>query len=206
MKMHAGMTNAEISVLFEAVKAVLEIQGVSRYRVIAYDRAATSIEHLTTQLKDLWEDGQLDQVPGVGERIAGYLDELFDTGEVDHFKSLFAKVNPAFFEFLQLNGVGAKTALRLSEKLGVKQAQGALAKLERAAKSHKIKALAGFGAESERNILFSLKQLRSQPTKRLLLVEAGRVGSQLVDYLKKCSSIKRVEYLGSLRRRCATVG
>ena len=94
------MTNAEIVKLLRNVAAALQVKEENRFRIIAYDKAADSIEHLTSELKDIWEDGKLESVPGIGPTIAAHMDELFKTGKVAHFERIFNGLSPAFFVFL----------------------------------------------------------------------------------------------------------
>ena len=82
MKTHRQMNNKEIARLLRAIAAAYEIKGESRFRIIAYDRAATAVEHATSEAKDLWDDEQLESLPGIGPNIAAHLDELFKTGKV----------------------------------------------------------------------------------------------------------------------------
>ena len=73
------ITNKEIAKLLRAVAAAYEVKGGNKFKVMAYDRAATAVEHATSELKDLWDDGKLEEVPGIGKSIAQHLDELFRT-------------------------------------------------------------------------------------------------------------------------------
>ena len=70
-------TNKEISALFKAVSAAYEIVGEDRFHIVAYDRAAASIESLSSEIKDLWDNGKLDEIPGVGKSMVEHLNELF---------------------------------------------------------------------------------------------------------------------------------
>ena len=81
-------TNREIAKLFRSVAAAYAIKNGHRFKIIAYERAADSIEKATSELKDLWEEGNLNSVPGIGKSIQGYLDELFKKGTVRHFEDV----------------------------------------------------------------------------------------------------------------------
>ena len=54
-------TNSEIVILLRNVAAALLIKAVNRFRIIAYEKAADSIEHLTSELKDIWDEGKLEE-------------------------------------------------------------------------------------------------------------------------------------------------
>ncbi len=85
-------TNQEVAKILENVAAAIEILEEDRFRIAAYQRAAVSVEHCTSEVKDLWDDGKLNDIPGIGKGISSYLDELFRTGRVSHFEKLFKKI------------------------------------------------------------------------------------------------------------------
>jgi len=91
------MSNLEIATLFRNVAAVLTIQNANRFRIVAYEKVADSIEKLTSDIKDLWKDGKLREIPGIGDTIASYIDELFKTGKIKHLEAIIKSVSPAFF-------------------------------------------------------------------------------------------------------------
>jgi DNA polymerase (family 10) len=199
------MNNKEIARLLRAIAAAYEIKGESRFKIVAYERAAVAVEHTTSEIKDLWDNNQLQSLPRVGTSIAGHLDELFKTGAVKHFNRVLKGLPPAMFEFLEIPGIGAKTAWKLCEKLKIKNAKTALAKLEKAAKQGKIRVIEGFGEESERNILEGINEYKRREG-RILLPQAWQLAEKLISYMKKEKAVLRIDPLGSLRRMAATVG
>src|SRR3990170_3056878 len=90
MKLGKDMTNTQIAELLRAIAASYQLKGEekNRFRIIAYQRAADAVEHSTSELKDLWDDGKLKDVPGIGESIASHLDELFRSGLSKHFEEV----------------------------------------------------------------------------------------------------------------------
>lgn len=206
--MSKKMSNQEIADLLKGIAAVYQIKGDRQFRVKAYEEAAASIEHATSSIKDLWDDKKLETLPGVGEAIASYLDELFRTGKVKHFQKLMKDFPPAMFEFLQISGVGAKTAYKLAKELKISASKEALKRLKKAAKSGKIHQLEGFAEESEKAISEGVKEIskRGKPGKRMGLAFARELAEEIIDYLKKDPRAQRVDPLGSLRRMTATVG
>lgn len=192
------------------VASAYEIKGDgnNRFRVMAYDRAATAVEHATSEVKDLWDDQKLTTLAGVGTNIAQYLDELFRTGKVKHFEQVLKSLPPAMFEFLSLPGIGAKTAFKLCQELKIKEAKSALTKLKKAAQAGKISQIEGFGAESEKAILAGIAEVAAQGQRkgRLLLPFAWELGQKIIAHLKKEPTIIQIDPLGSLRRMVATVG
>lgn len=207
--MRKDMTNLEIAKLLRAVAAAFQVkegdERQNRFRIIAYNNAADAIEHATSELKDLWEEGKLSEVNGVGAAIGEYLNELFKTGKVKHFEKIIEDLPPAMFELMDVPGVGVKKAYKLTRELGITKAQGALEKLKKAAEEGRIKDIEGFGEQSERSILEAVGEVKER-TRRLLLPYASQIAEEVISWLKKSPHIKKVDTLGSLRRCASTVG
>jgi len=149
----AHLSNLQIAELFRKMAAAYQILDENRFKIIAYERAADSIEHLTSEVKDLWDDKKLSEIPGAGPAIVGHLDELFRTGRVKHFESTMSRVPEAVFPLLSIPGVGPKKAYKLVNELNLKNEKNAVQDLEKAVKAHKIAPIEGFGEKSEDDIL-----------------------------------------------------
>src|SRR3989344_2649493 len=134
METHKDMTNKEVAHLLRQVAAAYEVKKEDLFRIRAYQNAADSIEHLTSEVKDLWEQNKLDDVPGVGAGIAGHLAELFRTGKVTHFDQATKNLPQGMFAILGLPGIGPKTAYKLAQHLGLTKAHSAVTQLKQAAK------------------------------------------------------------------------
>ncbi len=204
------MTNLEIAKLLRQISAAYTILGAmpagrqeNRFKVIAYDNAATAVEHATSELKDLWDDQKLDTVPGLGPSIISHLDEIFKTGQSKHFNQVLSKVNPAIFPLLEVPGIGPKKAEKLVETLHIKDPDKVVSLLEDAARKHKIAAIESFGDKSESDILENIDRYKKGAIKekRMVLPMADMIANEIIDYLGG-----HVDKLGSLRRSVVTVG
>lgn len=206
MKTSRDMRNLEIAKLLRSVSAAYQLKpGDNRFRIIAYDRAADAIEHASSEAKDLWEEGQLPSLAGVGQSIAASLDELFRTGKVKHYEEILSNVPEAVFELMDIPGVGPKHAFKLSQELGITKSHGAVEKLKKAAENGRIREIEGFGADSEQNILQNISSLKNK-SDRYLLPVASEAADQIISWLQKLPAVKEVHPLGSLRRRVSTIG
>lgn len=190
------MTNLQIAKLLRAVAAVLELSNGdnNKFRIVAYQRAADTIEHASSEVKDLWDDGKLKDLAGIGDAIASHLDELFRTGKVKHFDSLLRAFPPATFELMEIPGVGPKTALKLCKQYGITNAHSAISKLEKAAKRDKLA-----------KILEGITEFQGR-SRRLLLNVAQTISDSILEWMKTCPQVKKIDVLGSLRRQASTVG
>lgn len=192
--------------LFRSVAAAYSLErGDHRFQSIAYQRAADAVEHATSEMKDLWEEGKLQEVAGIGSAMASHLDELFKTGRSKHLEGLLKHYPEAVFELMKVPGIGVKSAFKLAKTLGISKAHGAIERLEEAAKKGRVKGIEGFGEDSESKILQSISETKSR-SRRLLLPFAWEIADNLLVWLRKHPAVLRAEPLGSLRRFAATVG
>src|SRR3989344_5751522 len=142
------VTNKEIVQLLRSIDAVYTVKGENRFRILAYEKAADSIEQLSTELHDLWKEEKLDSVPGLGKTLQQHLDELFHTGKVRHFETVLKGVPSGMFTLLAVPGFGPKRAYELATKFDLTD-KDALIKLTQAAKKGEIAKIEGFGARRE---------------------------------------------------------
>ncbi|MBI2029113.1 DNA polymerase III [Candidatus Gottesmanbacteria bacterium] len=202
------MTNKEVAVMLREVAAAFVIKNENRFRIIAYERAADSIEHQTQSVEELWKEGKIKEIPGIGPNIAQHLGELFTKGKVAHFENEKKGLPKAMFSLLNLPGFGAKKAFKLTRELNIKDSDDPFKKLKEAAQANKIASIEGFGEKSEQDILTSLESFQKKEAKlsRMLLPIAYDIATRVINYLKKSNSVIEIYPLGSLRRMVATVG
>ena len=195
------LSNTAIARLLREIAAAYEVKNENRFKIRAYDTAADSIEHATSEVKDLWEEGRLGDLPGVGESISSHLDEYFRAGKVKHFEEVKKGLPPGMFTFFGLEGVGPKRAYRLAKELKVKTIED----LHQAVKEKKIEKLEGFGRRSQELILKAIEG-REQHKERILLPVAFSLAERLIEQIKRIPGVERADPLGSLRRMVSTVG
>jgi DNA polymerase (family 10) len=202
------MTNLEIAELLRRVAAAYQILNENRFKIIAYERAATSIEHLTSELKDYWDDKKLREIPGVGETLAGHLDELFRTGKVKHFATVLAKLPSAIYPLLLVPGIGPKKAYKLVTELKLKNEKTVITDIEKAIKAGKIASIEGFGEKSQGDIFANVQTYKKGAIKenRMALPIADSIAGQIMEFMKNIPETKRIDVLGSLRRQVSTIG
>ena len=59
------LTNLQITELLRDVAASYQLKDKDKYKfqIIAYERAADAVEHASSELKDLWDEGKLEDIP-----------------------------------------------------------------------------------------------------------------------------------------------
>ena len=195
------MTNHEVADLLRLIGDMLEIKGEVIYKSLAYRRAADNIEWLERDIHDVWRDGSLRGIPGVGAALEKKLDEILDTGRLRYFEKLQKDVPPAVVHLLNIPDVGPKTARILWKGLGATH----IADVERAAREGRLRTLRGLGERSEQRILDAIQSL-SRRTARIPLGLAWPVAQELSQALRRELGVATVEPVGSLRRMKDTVG
>ena len=96
-----------------------ELDGAVRYRVLAYREAARVIRQSPVSVAELARAGRATELPGIGKTLQEKIVALLDTGEIPSAAKLKAKFPASLVEVTRIPGLGAKTARRLYDELGV---------------------------------------------------------------------------------------
>ncbi|MBD3182447.1 DNA polymerase/3'-5' exonuclease PolX [Candidatus Poribacteria bacterium] len=194
--------NTDIADIFNKLANLLEIKEANQFRVRAYRNAASTISSLSKSAADMIEDSEdLTQLPGIGEDLAGKIEEIVKTGSLAQLTEIEKDVPANLDELMDIPGLGAKRARKLYEELGITS----LDELKKAAESGKISEIEGFGQKTEENILEELKH-GGEGEKRIQISVAEEYVIPLIDYLQDMDGVNQVEVAGSYRRRKETVG
>lgn len=204
------MSNKQISELLRKVAASYTIKDQKKYyfQIVAYNKAADSIENSTQEVSDLYKEGKLESLSGIGSSIKSHLEELLEKGEVTQFKWVFDGIPDSVFPLLKIPSFGPKKAFRLVKDLKLMNSETVINDLENAAKDNKISNLGGFGEKSQTEILRSINDFKLGKTKdiRMNLPFAMELANRILVYLGKCECVEKAEVLGSLRRMKPTIG
>ncbi len=204
------VTNKEIAQLFRDVAASYSIKNEAKFRfqLLAYQNAADAIEGLSTQVHDLYKEGKLDDIPGIGKTLKERLEELLETGKVKHFEEVMRGIPEPVFLLMKVPSIGPKKAYRLATEFKLNKNETAIDDLKKVGEKGEIAKLEGFGEKSQSDILRALEEYKKGfgKTTKMLLPYAGEIASDMLDYLKRDKNVKEALPLGSLRRRKPLVG
>jgi DNA polymerase (family 10) len=195
------MTNQQLANIFYTIADLLEIKGENIYKILAYRKAADSLSNLGQDVNEIWKQGKLTEVDGVGKAIAEKIDELLTTGHLGFLEKLEAEVPPSLAELLKVPDLGPKKVALFWKQLGITN----LRELESAARTGKLRTLPGMGDKSEAKLVAGIEAL-GRRSNRIPLGRAWSFAQELMAYLRKASGVEAVELGGSLRRMRATVG
>jgi len=196
------LQNKEIAKKLTEVADLLDIRDENPHRIRSYRNAARVISGLSEDLSEIAGDSdQLEDLPEIGDSIAGKIREIIDTGELKQLKKLRKKVPTGLLEVMELEQMGPERTRTLHEELGINN----IDELETAAEEGELEKVSGFGKKTTQNILREIKAHEEDPgAGRHRLADAEEEAEELKAYLEK--KLNNVVVAGSLRRRKATVG
>ncbi|MCX7977247.1 MAG: helix-hairpin-helix domain-containing protein, partial [Bellilinea sp.] len=195
------MNNQQLADIFERIANLLEISGEVVYKTLAYRRAAESLRAYPREASELYREGKLTEIPGVGKAIAEKIEELLTTGKLGFLERLEQEVPPTLLELLEIPDVGPKKVALFWKQAGITS----LMDLESAARDGHLRRLPGIGEKSEQRILAGIEALRRR-SKRMLLGTVRPIGLRWLNWLRGLPGIQQVELAGSLRRWKPTIG
>jgi DNA polymerase (family X) len=187
--------------LLEEIGVLLSLRNENPFKVRAYHNAARSIENLDEDLERVVEEKRLDELPGIGERIAKKITKLVKTGRLPYYERLKKSTPEGLLHLLTLPGLGPKKVKTLYDKLKIKTTDD----LIKCCKTGKIAKLRGFGVKTQQNILNGIGKLKSY-TKRVLWWKAAQIAEPIMEKLSHLKEIKQAEIAGSFRRKLETIG
>jgi len=194
------MTNREVAAIFDRIADMLQIKDEQLFKIKAYRQAANSIYHLDEDIHYLYDQGRLQEIPGVGQAIKAKIEELLEKGSSEYFNKLLEEVPSGVLDMLAIPGIGHKTVKTVYEKLGVRN----LEELLEAAETKKIRSLPGMGGKTEYNIIKGIEMLEKSSEKSTLGFVLP-MAEALLDFLLSCRQVKQASLAGSIRRGKALV-
>lgn len=193
------MDNATVAAVLDEMAGLMELNGENPFRSRAYASAAREVETMEEEVADLAAEGELDEVRGIGKKIAAEIEELLETGRIGRHEDLLEAVPEGLVEMRDIPGLGAKRLRQIYESLGVADIDA----LAKACESGEVADLKGFGEKTAKNILSGIAYLQEHSGRYLSNV-ARRAADELADFLKDRPEVIRLEVTGSIRRRRET--
>ena len=196
------MKNREVVDIFNNVADMLAIRGDQIHRILAYRKAAESIEALGRDINTVYAEGKLTDIPGIGETLAAKIEEMLKTGRLEFYDKLAREIPPSLVEMLRVEGLGPKRVKQIHEVLKVETIE----QLTAAAREGKLRDLPGLGAKSEAKLLAAIEALSRHGDARVSLGVAWPIARQMLAELSEVPGVVRAAVGGSLRRMRDTIG
>lgn len=192
----------ELATIFEAIANGLDIQGENYHRILAYRRAADNLRALGEPLEQVWQEGRLDTIPGIGDILAAKIDEYLRTGEVKAYTKLQDQIPLGLLTILKISGMGPRRTKLLWQELGITSVE----ELEGAASAGQLHKIKGIGPVMEQKILEGIRAWQRQCSERIPLGVAWPLVNEILNALREVSGVHAAEPVGSLRRMRETLG
>lgn len=196
------MKNREVVDIFSKVADMLAIRGDQIHRILAYRKAAESIEALGRDVNAVYAEGKLTDIPGIGDTLAAKIEEMLTTGRLSFYDKLAREIPPELVEMLRVEGLGPKRVKQVYETLKITT----LDELTTAAREGKLRDLPGMGAKSEAKILAGIEALARHGDTRVSLGVAWPIAQQMLAALAEVPGVTQAAVGGSLRRMRDTIG
>jgi DNA polymerase (family X) len=196
------MKNREVADLLERVADMLAIRGDQIHRILAYRRGAESIRALGRDINELFGEGSLTEIPGIGPALAEKIGEMLTTGNLAFYEKLAQEIPPSLVELMRVEGIGPKRIKQIYDALNITT----LETLTAAAHEGKLRHLPGLGARSEAKILAAIEALARHGDTRIPLGVALPLAEEILAELEGMPGVTQTAVAGSLRRMRDTIG
>ena len=198
-----ALTNEHIAELFENMGSLLEMKGDTIFKIRAYQRAARTIEQLSSPLAQAVENGEdLTKIPGVGKAISEKIAEFIGTGQVATYQRLLEELPPGVLDLKDIPGIGPKTAVAIGVELGISTVEG----VAEAAADGRLAGLPRMGQKAADSILRHIEAFQAIGS-RTPIGQALPIAEEVIAALRKqCPEIGPLFPAGSLRRWEETIG
>jgi DNA polymerase (family 10) len=196
------MKNREIVDIFSKVADMLAIRGDQIHRILAYRKAAESIEALGRDINVVYAEGKLTDIPGIGETLAAKIEEMLTTGRLEFYDKLAKEIPSSLVDILRVEGIGPKRVKQIYDVLKI----STLEELSAAAREGNLRDLPGMGAKSEAKLVAAIDALSRHGDERTALGIAWPIAQQMLAELSKVPGVTNYAVGGSLRRMRDTIG
>ena len=195
------MTNQDVAGKLREVYNLMQLAGENRFKTIAFDRAAQTIEGLNEEISKHIEEDTLTDIKGIGKSIAEDIKAYSETGTMPVLESLKEKVPKGLIEWLNISGLGPKNIVKIHQTLGITE----ITELKEACQSGAVAGLPGLGQKSADKIIKSIEYLEKFG-ERARLDQALEIAEPVYDFVKSLDGVQKSEIAGSLRRSRETIG
>src|SRR5262250_3210684 len=197
------MDNKTVARILRETAELLQIDGaiIGRYR--SYEKAAELIGGMPESIEQLAADPEkLEELPGIGERMAEHIREILKSGDYGLRKKLLKKYPATLLEVLTLQGQGPDEVAFLWANFKA----ATVADVEKLARDERLREVPGFGEKTEQNILKAV-ETHKRSTGRFRIDQAEAAAAGIIAHIAEAGQgVGSVTPAGSLRRGKETVG
>lgn len=152
--------NRALATLFQAIADLLATTEANRYRIRAYRRAADSLLLLGEDIETVARRGALQQIAGIGQDLAGMIEEFLESGTIRTYEQLTRPLPPDIAAWTTLPGLSEPLVQYLYFRLGLQT----LADLEALVRSHLLRTLHSAAVPEEELLAAIHARRQSEPS------------------------------------------
>jgi DNA polymerase (family X) len=183
----------------QEIGLLLRLKG-DQFRSRAYAKAAEAIAGFEGNLQESVEQKQLTAIKGIGQSLAGLIEELFQTGRSSLLERLRAELPPGVIALSRVPGLTVKRLKKLNDALGI----STIDELKAALEDGSVRDVPGFGEKTELALLEQLARYEASDN-RILLIHALKAGEKVVGYMRSAAGLAYIDLAGSCRRWKETI-
>lgn len=189
-------SNAKVADLLRRYARTLQLQGVDRFKIKAYQRAAQTLESTHLGVAKLVERGEdLQILPGVGKAISAKIRDIVKSGSLPQLVQATSKLEPELVELADKPLLDPRQVRRVYKKFKIRSLRQLKKRLDAGDIGREL------GSRVESHVRLGLDD---RP--RILLWDANSIANQFKQFLDGFSEISRADITGSLRRKKETIG
>lgn len=194
-------TNRDVAAKLREVFQLMQLAGENRFKAIAFDRAAQTVEGLNDDINTYIESKTLTDIKGIGKSIAEDIYAYAETGTMPVLEAFQEKVPSGLIKWTEISGLGPKNILKIHKEFGITEVE----ELKQLIDSGELAKLPGLGGKSAEKIRKSIEWMEKFD-ERCRLDEATVIAEAIYDSLKDLEGVQKIEVAGSLRRAKETIG
>lgn len=177
------------------------LRGGNPYRARAYRRAAENLLTLTKPLAEVIDKGELNAVPGIGDKIADIVTKLARQGTHPSLERLRRETPAGLVAMASIPGLRPRQIAKLRELLGIES----LVELERAAREGRIAKQKGLGSGLQHKIIQGIEIKKQAAGKKHVHRAAALLDSAKHRIERDRPELSDVTIAGDMRRGCELV-
>ncbi|MCE5330086.1 PHP domain-containing protein [bacterium] len=198
------MINLKLSSILTTIAEISKFKAGEKEIVINLSKSARSIRDYDRDIMDAYNDGTLEDMPGIDPFSFEIIKEYFETGSIKLFEQIKEKYPEDLLRIIRLSGIGTKRVFDIYDKFNIKSFEDLKdlftlnCDTKKLAESFEIENL--FLERIKHSVSYYESQ-RGRYPRWLILKFTGKI----VEKLSSMNEISSLKVVGSLRRRKAEV-
>jgi DNA polymerase (family X) len=197
------LDNVAIAAEIGKLADLLEFSGANSFKIRAYRNGARVIKDFPDSFATMVHNdpSKIIAIQGIGKGVAEKITQLIELDQIAEIDELLETIPASVLDLLRIPGLGPKKAAALYQTLNIQT----LDQLQAACEAGQVQELKGFAAKTEQSILDGIA-IAAAANSRIRWAAADALAETLLEHLRACPAVERVELAGSYRRGRETVG